>query len=228
MTKKLAWAASSRHRSSRDANPFAAFIASRQFMNILFAVLFTVTALQNLGYTAFEQCFNYFIKDAFHMTSRYNGLIKGVIGFVSLAANATICMWMIRKTNVKRSVIYILGACTCAALSVVFIDAVAPFMVMSVVFYTFNAVSIPLLQDLVAKRAAQGKDSNLIMGFYNATKSLGGIIGSLVAGLVYTVGPKLAFVFAGVMLLVATLFSIVYSRMKDGTENEPAPALSQK
>lgn len=162
------------------------------------------------------------------MTSRYNGLIKGVIGFVSLAANATICMWMIRKTNVKRSVIYILGACTCAALSVVFIDAVAPFMVMSVVFYTFNAVSIPLLQDLVAKRAAQGKDSNLIMGFYNATKSLGGIIGSLVAGLVYTVGPKLAFVFAGVMLLVATLFSIVYSRMKDGTENEPAPALSQK
>ena len=212
----------------RDANPFATFIASRQFMNILFAVLFTVTALQNLGYTAFEQCFNYFIKDAFHMTSRYNGLIKGVIGFVSLAANATICMWMIRKTNVKRSVIYILGACTCAALSVVFIDAVAPFMVMSVVFYTFNAVSIPLLQDLVAKRAAQGKDSNLIMGFYNATKSLGGIIGSLVAGLVYTVGPKLAFVFAGVMLLVATLFSIVYSRMKDGTENEPAPALSQK
>ena len=83
-------------------------------------------------------------------------------------------------------------------------------MVMSVVFYTFNAVSIPLLQDLVAKRAAQGKDSNLIMGFYNATKSLGGIIGSLVAGLVYTVGPKLAFVFAGVMLLVATPVSYTH------------------
>lgn len=213
---------------ARDANPFSAFIASRQFMTVVFAVLFTMTALQNLGYTAFEQCFNYFIKDFFGLTSKYNGLIKGVIGFVSLAANPTICMWMIRKTNVKHSVIYVMGACTCAGLAVVFAESVAPFMAISVVFYAFNAVSIPLLQDLVAKRASTGKDSNLIMGFYNATKSLGGIIGSLFAGLIYTRGPKLSFIFSGVVFLIATLFSVLYYKMKDKGAQAPAQPVSAK
>ena len=206
----------------RQANPFSAFMASRQFMTVIFAVLFTMTALQNLGYTAFEQCFNYFIKDAFGMTSRYNGIIKGVIGFVSLAANSTICMWMIRKTNVKKSIIYVMGAITCAGIAVAAFESVAPFMAASVVFYAFNAVSIPLLQDMVAKQAAKGKDSNLIMGFYNSTKSLGGIIGSLVAGFIYTMGPKLSFVFSSVIFLVAMFFSIWYSKMK-----EPAPTSAQ-
>ena len=74
---------------------------------------------------------------------------------------------------------------------------------------------------MVAKKA-QGEHSNLIMGFYNATKSLGGIIGSLVAGFIYTRGPKLAFVFAGIVLLVATLFSVVYRRMRDSGPTEQA------
>lgn len=211
-----------------DANPFAAFVQSRQFMSVLFAVLFTVTVLQNVGYNAFEQCFNYFIKDEFGLTSKYNGLIKGVIGFVSLTANATICMWMIRRTNVRRSVIYVLMACTLTSLGVVFSNAVVPFMTVSVLFYAFNAVSIPLLQDMVAKRAQNGKDSNLIMGFYNATKSLGGIIGSLSAGFLYTVNSKLTFVVTAVVFFGAVIFSTIYSKMKEPAENpEQAPASSR-
>lgn len=50
------------------------------------------------------------------------------------------------------------------------------------------------------------------MGFYNATKSLGGIIGSLTAGFLYAKGASLSFVFAGIILLLATLFSFVYQR----------------
>ena len=128
---------------------------------------------------------------------------------------------MIRKTEVKRSIIGVLAACTFTVWAVIFIPGVELFLVVNVVFYAFNAVSIPLLQDMVAKKA-QGEHSNLIMGFYNATKSLGGIIGSLVAGFIYTRGPKLAFVFAGIVLLVATLFSVVYRRMRDSGPAEQA------
>ena len=46
-------------RLVREANPFAAFVACRHFMTVLFAVLFASACLYNLGYTAFEQCFNY-------------------------------------------------------------------------------------------------------------------------------------------------------------------------
>ena len=199
-------------RAGDDADPFAAFIQSRQFMSVLFAVLFTVTVLQNVGYNAFEQCFNYFIKDEFGLTSKYNGLIKGVIGFVSLTANATICMSIIRRGKVNRSVAYVLSACTLTIFAMLFLDEMRiPFLIVNVVFYAFNAVSIPLLQDMVAKKA-EGSDSNLVMGFYNATKSLGGIIGSLTAGFLYAKGASLSFVVAGIVLLLATGFAFVYQR----------------
>lgn len=80
----------------------------------------------------------------------------------------------------------------------------------------------------MAKRASTGKDSNLIMGFYNATKSLGGIIGSLFAGLIYTRGPKLSFIFSGVVFLIATLFSVLYYKMKDKGAQAPAQPVSAK
>ena len=137
-------------------------------------------------------------------------------------------MWMIRRTNVRRSVIYVLLACTLTSLGVVFSNAVVPFMTVSVLFYAFNAVSIPLLQDMVSKRSQNGKDSNLIMGFYNATKSLGGIIGSLSAGFLYTVNSKLTFVVTAVVFFGAVIFSTIYSKMKEPAESpEQAPASSR-
>lgn len=129
-------------RLVREANPFAAFVACRHFMTVLFAVLFASACLYNLGYTAFEQCFNYYIKDALGLTSKYNGLIKGVIGFVSLAANATICMWIIKKTNVRRSIVLVLGLGAVAITGVVFADSTLPFMGISVLFYAIYALSL--------------------------------------------------------------------------------------
>ena len=206
-------------RLVREANPFAAFVACRHFMTVLFAVLFASACLYNLGYTAFEQCFNYYIKDALGLTSKYNGLIKGVIGFVSLAANATICMWIIKKTNVRRSIVLVLGLGAVAITGVVFADSTLPFMGISVLFYAIYAVSLPLLQDLVARRAAHTTDSNLVMGFFNSTRSLGGIVGSLCAGFLYSSSPKSPFVFAAIALALSTLCGFIYAKDK----NDPYP-----
>ena len=82
-------------------------------------------------------------------------------------------------------------------------------------FYAFNAVSIPLMQDLVAKRAAKTNDSNLVMGFFNSTRSLGGIVGSLCAGFLYSAGPKIPFLFAAGAFVLATIFAVVYAKAKD-------------
>ena len=206
-------------RLVREANPFAAFVACRHFMTVLFAVLFASACLYNLGYTAFEQCFNYYIKDALGLTSKYNGLIKGVIGFVSLAANATICMWIIKKTNVRRSIVLVLVLGAVAITGVVFADSTLPFMGISVLFYAIYAVSLPLLQDLVARRAAHTTDSNLVMGFFNSTRSLGGIVGSLCAGFLYSSSPKSPFVFAAIALALSTLCALIYAKAK----NDPYP-----
>ena len=78
--------------------------------------------------------------------------------------------------------------------------------------------------DLVFQvRAAQADPAqkNLVMGFYNATKSLGSILGSLMAGFAYTVHAKLPFVIvvaAYAMGIVAAAGFFVYGKKKQLTK----------
>ena len=93
---------------AKGANPFSAFIAGRQFMTPIFALLFGVALLSMFASTAYDQCFNYYIKDQFGFSSAYNGTIKAVIGVISLVSNMSLCMYIVRKTNVARSNVMIL------------------------------------------------------------------------------------------------------------------------
>ena len=52
----------------------------------------------------------------------------------------------------------------------------------------------------------------MVMAFYNAIKSLGGIVGSLMAGFIYGVGPKLSFVFAALSFGIAAVMAVIYAK----------------
>ena len=151
------------------------------------------------------------IKDQFGFTSSYNGAIKAVVGFISLAANSTICLWIIKKTDSKKSVIPVLLCCAAAIFGVIIAPNIALFMIINVVFFAFNAVSVPVVQNVVADGAREGQ-GNLVMGFYNAIKNLGGIVGSLTAGFIYSAGPKLAFVFACIAFILAAVCAFIYMK----------------
>ena len=201
---------------AKEANPFAAFAAGREFLNKSWAKLLLVCGLTYMGYMAFEQVFNYYIKDQFGFSSAYNGIIKAVIGLVALLANSTICMWLIKKTNTKKTVIPVITICTATILGVILSVDPIPFMAISIVFFAFNSVLMPITQNLVAEKAdADSSDSNLIMGFYSAIKAVGGIIGPLTAGFIYSAGPKLPFWLAFGGFAVAILFAMAYNSKND-------------
>lgn len=193
----------------KDANPFQAFMDSRQFMTVMFALLFFVVFLTSTASTAYDQCFNYYIKDQFHFNSSYNGMLKAIVGIISLIANTTVCMWIIHKTDVRKSVIVILGIGGAALVGITLLQEIMPFIVMNIIFFAINAIYIPLLQDLCANRANQN-NSNMVMGFYNAMKSLGMIAGSLFAGFIYAFGAKLSFLYAGIFFFISMLCMLVY------------------
>ncbi|MCE5196052.1 MAG: MFS transporter [Negativicutes bacterium] len=205
----------------KEVNPFSAFLASRQFMTLTFALLFGICALQNLGGTAFDQSFNYYIKDQFQFTSGYNGVLKGIMGLITLIANATIGLWMINRTDVRRSIIGVLAVCTVTMLGIVLTGSVLPFILINIVFYACSAVSIPVLQSMVAKKA-HGGESNLIMGFYNSMKSLGGIIGAFASGALYTFAPKAPFVLCLAVFALAAVCAVIYQRRSQKEEETTA------
>lgn len=200
-----------------NASPLDAFRNGKYFMNTAFVLLFLVNVLINLGNTGFDQVFNYYLKDQLGLTSSYNGIIKAVVGFIAFVSNMTLCLWIIRKTDTKRSLVLLLAACTAAALGTVLSPRIAVFLFSGIVLYAGYSVSIPVLQNMVAVRADPAQ-KNLVMGFYNASKSLGSIIGSLMAGFLYAVHVKLPFsIIAAVYALsiAAGVGYLVYCRREE-------------
>jgi len=192
-----------------DANPLQAFLDGKHFMNKAFVLLFAVNILTNFGNTGFDQAFNYYLKDQLGLTSSYNGIIKAAVGFITFVANMTLCMWIIHKTNVKKSTTVVALFCTAASVGALLIPEIRSFIAFSVMVYAGYSVSLPLVQHMAAEQASPGQ-KNLVMGFYNATKFLGSVIGSLTAGFLYGVHVKLPFAVVVVAYGISFLAAIGY------------------
>ena len=176
----------------RDANPFGAFKDCAKFMTLSFAMLFVVNVLINFGNTGFDQAFNYYLKAQLNLTSSYNGIIKAAVGLVSFIANMTLCIWIIQKTDTRKSLALLVCICTLASVGTLISPKIGIFITFSILVYAGYSVSLPVLQNMVATQADPAQ-KNLVMGFYNSTKSLGSIAGSLTAGFIYAIHPKVPF-----------------------------------
>ena len=88
-----------RKLSLRDANPFAAFLSARRFMTPLLAMVFMIVAISAIGQNSYEQCFNYYIKDQYGMSSAYNGMFKAGIAILTIFLNSTVSMYLQRNTE---------------------------------------------------------------------------------------------------------------------------------
>ena len=195
----------------KESNPFAAIWQCRSFMTKALIFLFLAYGLGNLGYIAFEQCFNYYLRDQFLLTSGYNGIIKAALGVISLIANGTLCMWVLRRKRVSPYIAGVMGVCTAAMLGVIFFDSMLPFIFVNVLFFAFYFISVPLMQNRAAVLGA-GPHSNLVMGAFNAVKSFGSIFGSALAGFIYELNPKLPFVFGFAAFALAAVMALLMSR----------------
>ena len=193
----------------QQSNPLQAILDGRHFMNLAFFLLFTLNVLMNFGNTGFDQVFNYYLKDQLGLTSSYNGIIKAAVGLVSFLSNMTLCLWIIQKTNVRRSMVVMALFCTAASVGTLLIPQLKIYILCSVLVYAGYSVSLPLLQHMAAEQADPAQ-KNLVMGFYNATKSLGSIVGSLMAGFLYSFHAKLPFLVVAVSYGVATAAAILY------------------
>ena len=195
----------------RECNPFSAIAQCRHFMTPALLYLLLAFGLSNLGYIAFEQCFNFCLRDQFNLSSGYNGIIKAALGVIAMIANSTLCMWILRRKHVSPWIAAVMGVCTAAMLGVIFTNSLIPFVVVNVLFFAFYFITTPLMQNRAAALGA-GPQSNLVMGSVNAVKSFGSIFGSALAGFLYEWSPKMPFVFGCAAFAVAALMTVQMAR----------------
>ena len=199
------------HLHLRDCNPFAAILQCRQFITRTILLLFLTYGLANLGYIAFEQCFNFYLRDQFQLSSGYNGIIKAALGIISIIANGTLCMWILRREKISPYIAGVMGVCTLAMLGVILFDSVLPFILVNVLFFAFYFISVPLMQNRAAV-LGEGEHSNLVMASFNAMKSFGQIFGAALAGFLYEWTPKMPFVFGFTAFAVAAVLAVWMAR----------------
>ena len=113
----------------------------------------------------------------------------------------------------RRSLVALIFVCTIASVGTVIAPNIGLFIGFSILVYAGYSISLPVLQNIVAKQA-NIHQKNLVMGFYNATKSLGSIVGSLTAGFIYSVNVKLPFILTAVVYGISIVISIIYLNLK--------------
>ncbi|MDO4753396.1 MAG: MFS transporter [Bacillota bacterium] len=200
--RKNTSAALSKREFIREINPLKTFADCRVFMTPYLAILFGVVVVSGIGSNAFDQSFNYFLKAEFALTPIYNGILKAVTGILTLLFVSGISMKIMKKNNINHATARIFFACAFSIVALFFIRDRVLFLITALVFFSFNAVYTPLLQDMIA-RSANDHNGNMLMGFYNATRSLGMICGALISGFMYDFGAMLPFVLAAACFVLS-------------------------
>ena len=195
----------------KACNPFAAIIDARKFMTPMLGLIFGIVAVSAIGQNSYEQCFNYFIKDQYGMSSVWNGGLKAVIAILTLILNSTVSIYLQHKTDINKSFIYVISACVALSGIGMVSDQRILFVSVFVIYSSVMLLRLPLLQGMAAERT-KGSFSNQVMGFYQSMNSLGGIFGALFAGLIYEAYARLPVILAFIAFCIAWIMGIVYRK----------------
>lgn len=188
-----------------DLNPFKDFTSCKDIINTFILSFLICAGIASFGSTCYEQCFNYYIKDIFGFPSSYNGILKAGVGIIALIANFTITMALLKK-NIFKSSIGVFALLFVMLVGVCVIKEMVPFIIINVVFFGMNSIYLPLQQALLDK--FKTKDDGKLVGLFNAIRSLGMVFGSLIAGFVYEINPKMSFVLSALAFLICIFLSV--------------------
>ncbi len=197
--------------SLKACNPFAAIVGAREFMTPMLGLVFGIVAVSAIGQNSYEQCFNYFIKDQYGMTSAWNGGLKAVIAVLTLILNSTVSIYLQHRTDINRTFLYIISACVALSGIGMLSSHRIVFVSVFVIYSSVMLLRLPMLQGMAAERT-KGSYSNQVMGFYQAMNSLGGIFGALFAGLIYSIYARLPFILAFAAFCIAWALGVIYRR----------------
>jgi MFS transporter, DHA1 family, multidrug resistance protein len=110
-----------------------------------------------------------------------------------------------------------MGMTAMTGFAVIWSDQAFTFIGISILFFALNSIYSVLIQALAGKES-RSDSTGAFMGMFSSMRALGMIFGSLLAGLIYASGAKLAFVMAGVMFLVALILMSIFIRFRPKSE----------
>ncbi|NLC97368.1 MAG: MFS transporter [Erysipelotrichaceae bacterium] len=170
-------------------------------------VLLIITFLASSATTIYEQTFNYYLNDILHFMPSRMGEIKAISTVLILLFNLLFSYKILESKKFKRNLSIILILCSFFSISLIFLNNLNIFLLSSYIFLALNALHTPLIQ----KRVTDGFNDE-ILGTYNGLKSLGWIVGGLVAGFSYQLYFNLPFILTSLLFILSL---IILNMIKD-------------
>lgn len=180
----------------------------KSILNFPIIIFFIGVMLTEFSRVGFNNSFNFHIKAGLNLPPSYNGTVMGIIGILSLIVNLTINPYLLRKFNLRKSLpIILLSNSLIGLLLVFFNNNISLFFFISILFYLFTAMYIPIQQSLYTEGFS--KNYGLLSGYFNSSKSIGMILGGLISGFSYNYFPMLPFILVSISFFIASsLYSI--------------------
>ena len=195
------WVRSVEPLTLRRANPLSAFAGTRAIMSPWMVAFLTSALAAAVASAAFDNSFNYYLRDQFSFPTTYNGYIYAAVGLLGLAANMTLGLRLQRGRDVERSLAAVLGLAAVLLCSTLLAHGMGAYLGLTMLFYVFNSMYLPLMQALVIEGDPDGHGR--VSGLFQSVRSLGMMAGALVAGFIYELAPRSPFVAAAASFAVA-------------------------
>lgn len=200
----------------KEVNPFISLMSEEIKSNRFLRNIFIVSIMASTASVLYDQTFNYYMADFFNFPPSVNGVVKSITGVLAFITNSTLTLWIIKKTNLTKS----LGAIffTVAALILLLINIEVPliFLAINIIYFAVHAAYLPVIQDLVTDAAV---NQNSAIGTLNSLKSLGMILGAILAGFAYALDKKLPFLISLSIFAIAGLICIKIVGLKSEVSN---------
>lgn len=203
-------------RLAKAMNPLSAFSDAGSMMTAPMWVFLLVVFVSCFATTAYDNSFNYYLKEQFAFPPSYNGYIYAAVGVVGLLVNMTLGMWVQRNTDCRRSLTAVLTLCGVTLVISLLMERATPFIALNMLFYVFNSMYLPLQQGLVIR--AGRHQHGQVSGVFSSIRAVGMVAGSLSAGFLYGVTPRLPLLVGAGAFLVAALAGAVNRRQYEQEE----------
>lgn len=199
-------------KETKNISPIHSFRHSLSILDNLGKLIFFSILCVWLANTAFDNSFNYYLRDVLKYPPSVNGILKAVIGVFTLISNLTLTFYIIKRTKVSRSMMWITLFASLLIFMILFNRHNIAFIILSLFVLACFSILQPLQQQVVSLLSNDQASINHLMGLYSAMKALGGILGALTAGFVYEIHSRGPFLLAFVFIFMAFMGLLRHER----------------
>lgn len=200
------------HQNPKKISPWVSMKQGWKILDVFGKLLFISILLVWISNTSFDSSFNYYIRDVLNFPPSYNGSLKAIIGVFTLISNLTLTFYLINNTRLSQTIQRLILVMVVLFTGLLIVKQLYLFIGLALLLLAAISMIQPIIQQAISLISKEKENVHHLMGFFNAMKSLGGIIGSLLAGFIYEINPNGPFLMAWIFMFLALITMSIYER----------------